>query len=172
MLKKIGVALSSLLAASAVTNAQPVTPPVDLNQSVENPALVAAMERVARENSNSAKDALLRELQHANYIAVMFADDLKARESSPGQVTIEKGSKFGVLYAERDGKTYLVLFTDWQALYAYTQLKVSGWILPAKDAWRFALQGSTYDGVVINPAHNALPLARPMIEYLAMTQSR
>ena len=43
-------------------------------------------------------------------------------------------------------------------------------VLPAKDAWQFALQGLTYDGVVINPAHNALPLARPMVEYLANTE--
>lgn len=172
MLKKIGAALSSRLTASTFSHAQAVTPPVNLNQAVDNPALVAAMERVARENSDASKDGLLRELQHANYLAAMFADGLKAREKSLGQIEIAKGSKFGVLSAGKDGKNYLVLFTDWQALRAYTQGQVSGWVLPAKDAWQFALQGSAYDGIVINPAHNALPLTRPMVEYLSKVQAR
>lgn len=170
MLKRIGAALSSLLTASTLCQAQSVSSPVDLDKSVENTALVAAMERVARENSDSAKDELLRELQHANYLAAMFADGLKTREKSPGQIEIAKGSNFGVLTAGKDGKNYLVLFTDWPALRAYTQWEVSGWLLPAKEAWQIALQGSTYDGVVINPAHNALPLARPMVEYLSKAQ--
>jgi hypothetical protein len=126
------------------------------------------MARVATEGSDEAKDELLAELQQANYIAAMFTDGLKVSPSSEeSQETIEKGSTFGVLSAEKDGKNYLVLFTDWEALGAYTDKKVSGWILPSKEAWSFSLQGNTYDGVVINPAHNALPLERPMLEYLS-----
>jgi hypothetical protein len=148
-------------------NVQSAKPSVDLNQAVENTALVAAMERVARENSDSAKDILLHELQRANYLAAMFTEGMKAHEQSPGVKVLPKGSKFGVLAAGKDGKNFLVLFTDWSALRAYTSRNVTGWALPAKDAWLFALQGTTYDGVVINPAHNALPLARPMLEYLS-----
>ena len=92
---------------------------------------------------------------------------MKVEEESVGVKKIAKGSKFGVLSAGKDGKNFLVLFTDWRALRAHTKLEVTGWVLPAKDAWSFALQGTTYDGVVINPAHNALPLARPMLEYLS-----
>jgi hypothetical protein len=98
----------------------------------------------------------------------MFDDGLKKSPSSKvGETTIQKGSTFGVLSAGKDGKNYLVLFTDWKALQLYTNQKVSGRVLPSKDAWAFALQGKTYDGVVINPAHNALPLERPMLEFLA-----
>lgn len=140
---------------------------IDVNQSVENPDLVAAMDRVAREGSDEAKDELLKQLLHANYLAAMFADGLKVSSADGVQKTIEKGSTFGVLSAESAGKNYLVLFTDWKALGQYTDQKVSGWILPSKDVWSFALQGNTYDGVVINPAHNALPLERPMLEYLS-----
>ncbi|ENM5732232.1 SseB family protein [Vibrio mimicus] len=140
---------------------------IDVNQVVENPALVAAMDRVAREDSDAAKDELLKQLLQANYLAAMFTDGLKVSSGDGNQRTIEKGSTFGVLSAESAGKNYLVLFTDWKALSQYTEQKVSGWILPSKDVWLFALQGSTYDGVVINPAHNALPLERPMLEYLS-----
>ncbi|AJQ94829.1 SseB family protein [Gynuella sunshinyii] len=139
---------------------------IDVNKAVENPVLVAAMERVAREGSDEAKDELLKQLLQANYLAAMFAENLKISSNEENQKTIEQGSTFGVLSAENDGKNYLVLFTDWQALGAYTDQQVSGWILPGQQAWSFALQGDTYDGVVINPAHNALPLERPTLEYL------
>jgi len=140
---------------------------IDVNQAVENPALVAAMDRVAREGSDESKDELLRQLLQANYLAAMFTEGLKVSSAGGNDQTIEKGSTFGVLSAESAGKNYLVLFTDWKALGQYTDQKVSGWILPSKDVWSFALQGGTYDGVVINPAHNALPLERPMLEYLS-----
>jgi hypothetical protein len=160
----IGVLLSLGVASAMAEN----NSNIDVNQPIYNPSLVNAMARVATEGSDEAKDELLAELQQANYIAAMFTDGLKVSPSSEeSQETIEKGSTFGVLSAEKDGKNYLVLFTDWEALGAYTDKKVSGWILPSKEAWSFSLQGNTYDGVVINPAHNALPLERPMLEYLS-----
>ena len=139
---------------------------IDVDQPVENPSLVAAMDRVAEEGSDASKDELLLQLQRANYLAAMFSDDLKMSPGEGKENTIEKGSTFGLLSAESGGKNYLVLFTDWKALVAYTDQKVSGWVLPSKDVWAFASQGNTYDGVVINPAHNALPLERPILEYL------
>lgn len=165
MVKKIKAMFSK---SSANTRA-----PVDLNQPVENPALLKAIQRVASEGTDDSKDQLLIELQKANYIAAMVDDDLKTSPTNEtGQITIQKGSTFGVLSAEKDGANYLVLFTDWQALRAYTENKVSGWILPANHAWSFALQGETYDGVVINPAHNALPLGRPMLEFLVRNERK
>ncbi len=144
-----------------------IGPPVDLNTPVENPALVAALARVAAENTDDAKDALLAEIQQANYLAAMLTEGLsRSAGDQPGQVTIEQGSKLGVLCAESEGRNFLVLFSDWAAIKAYTDLKVSGWVLPARDAWALALQGETYDGVVINPAHNALPMERPLLEFL------
>ncbi len=95
----------------------------------------------------------------------MLADNLVTKEGSKsGLITIEKGSQFGLLSAEKDGKNYLLLFTDWNAVSAYTKLNVTAMILPANNAWSFALESNTYQGVVINPAHNALPLERPILE--------
>jgi len=140
---------------------------IDLNSPVENVALVQAIAGVAADPSDSTKDHLLVELNRANFLAAMLADELKKTEVEPGRVQIEAGSKFGILSASSGGKNFLLLFTDWPALRAYTDLQVSGWVLPARDAWSFALEGATYDGVVINPAHNALPLERPMLKFLA-----
>jgi hypothetical protein len=166
MLSKLKASLASLLAAGAAAHGANIKPPVDLNTPVENPALVRAMSRVASDGSNAAKDALLLEIQRANYLAAMFTNEMKSTVQGPGMMRIEKGSRIGLLSAEKDGKQFLVLFSDWEALRAYTTLSVSGMILPARDAWAFALQGDTYQGIVINPAHNALPLERPMLEYL------
>lgn len=168
MFSKFKAMFGILLAVSSATCAADLKAPVDMNKPVENPALVTAIQRVATDGSNTAKDQLLFELQRANYLAAMLDVGLKKSPSSKvGETTIQKGSTFGVLSAGKAGKNYLVLFTDWKALQLYTNQKVSGWVLPSKDAWAFALQGKTYDGVVINPAHNALPLERPMLEFLA-----
>ena len=45
----------------------------------------------------------------------------------------------------------------------YTDKNVAGWILAASDAWAFGLQKG-FDGGVVNPAHNALPLQREMLQ--------
>jgi hypothetical protein len=145
----------------------PVPSGLDLNRPVENPALLQAINAVVADPSDSTKDRLLLELNRAIYIAAMLTDDLKRKALEPGLVEIQAGSRFEVLCAAKGGKKFILLFTDWHALKAYSDLQVSGWVLPAKDAWSFALEGSTYDGVVINPAHNALPLERPMLQFLS-----
>jgi hypothetical protein len=170
MLRALRLAFASFLVFGA--SACGGEPPVDLNTAVENPSLVRAMNRVAAENTAAAKDLLLLELQRANYLAAMLPDGEKALGTKPGLTVLKKGTRFGVLSAGKGGKNYLVLFSDWKALKGYTKLEVTGWVLPARDAWSFALQGSTYDGVVINPAHNALPLERPMLEFLFKNAAR
>lgn len=167
MLQRLRALLAALLSSAAPSHAKDVRAPVDLNTAVENPSLVRAMEEVASSGSDSSKDKLLIELQRANLLAAILPD---ANGNFPapttGKLLLPKGTRFGVLSAGKDGKNYLVLFSDWSALVAYTELQVKGWVLPARDAWKFALEGNTYNGVVINPAHNALPLERPMLEYL------
>ncbi|HDY7983833.1 hypothetical protein [Vibrio vulnificus] len=63
---------------------------IDVNQAVENPALVAAMDRVAREGSDAAKDELLKQLLQANYLAAVFTDGLKLSSDDSNQRTLEK----------------------------------------------------------------------------------
>ena len=168
MLHKLLIAIAALFGFGASAQADASKPAIDLNTPVENPSLVRAMNRLAVENSDAAKDSLLAELQLAHFLAAMLpGDNGKFPDSSPGLTQLKKGTRFGVLSAGKDGKNYLVLFSDWNALRAYTNLEVKGWVLPAQDAWSFALQGHTYDGVVLNPAHNALPLERPMLEFLS-----
>jgi hypothetical protein len=159
---------SALLATAALAaQAQLAEPKLDLDKAVENPALVRAMEHLATDNSAEARDQLVGELQQAEFLAALLPDDGKTPFTGPpGASVVSKGTQFGVLAAGKDGKRFLLLFTDWAQLRMYSNKNVTGWVLPASDAWAFGLQKG-FDGIVINPAHNALPLKREMVQYLA-----
>lgn len=159
--------LKALMGALRTSDKAPARPPVDLNKPVENPALVQALERVAGDDSDDAKDALVRELQRANYLAAIIADEMKTTSPEPGMTTIKAGSVIKFVTCEKDGQHFLPLFSDWAAIRAYTDQNVSTLVLPASEAWSFALDDDAYQGIVINPAHNALPLELPMVRYLA-----
>ncbi len=161
------IASALLMTFALAAQAQPAEPKLDLDKAVENPALVRAMDQVAKDNSAEARDQLVGELQQAEFLAALLPDDGKTPFTGPpGAVVMSKGTQFDVLAAGKDGKTFLLLFTDWAQLRMYSNKNVTGWVLPASDAWAFGLQKG-FDGVVINPAHNALPLRREMVEYLA-----
>ena len=156
-----------LLIAALAAQAQPEEPKLDLDKAVENPALVRAMEQLATTNSEANRDQLVGELEHAEFLAAILPVDAKMPLAGPpGATIVSKGTRFDVLASGKDGKSYLLLFTDWAQLRMYTNKNVKGWVLPASDAWAFGLQNG-FEGVVVNPAHNALPLTRQMVQYLA-----
>lgn len=162
---RIGSAFLTIAALAA--QAQPAEPKLDLDKSVENPALVRAMDDLAAGNTEATRDQLMGELQHGEFLAAIIPDDGKtAFTGPPGATIVSKGTRFGVLATAKDGKSYLLLFTDWAQLRTYTNKNVTGWVLPASDAWAFGLQKG-FDGIVVNPAHNALPLGHEMVQYLA-----
>jgi hypothetical protein len=167
---RIGSAVLTLAAMAA--HAQPAEPKLDLDKAVENPALVRAMDQLASTNSEATRDQLVGELQHAEFLAAILPVDGKnPLAGPPGAKILSKGTQFDVLAAGKDGKSYLLLFTDWAQLRMYTNKNVTGWVLPASDAWTFGLQKG-FDGIVVNPAHNALPLRRDMVQYLATHLSK
>lgn len=142
--------------------------PVDVNKPVENPKLVAAIDRLLSDSSNKAKDELLLELNRANFLAAIFTDEMHTSEpDKDGKTVIEKDSLIKVLNtSDADGNTYLPLFTDWKEIKKYIDKPVNTLILPASDAWDWALKMGDYHGIVINPGHNALPLNIEQIKYL------
>ncbi|CAA0092732.1 Uncharacterised protein [BD1-7 clade bacterium] len=168
MLKK----LKSLFAGIAIASSQASAdgpPPVDVNTPVTNPNLVAAMERLRTDTSNEAKYHLLLELNKANYLVAIFSDEMHTSEPDEnGKSTIEKDSIIKVLNtSDEQGNMYLPLFTDWEAIGKYIDQPVNTLVFPPRDAWDWALKMGNYHGVVVNPAHNALPLSKGQIEYLA-----
>jgi hypothetical protein len=148
---------------------------IDLNKPVENPQLSKALDRLRADTSDAAKDALLVELNKATYLALAVDDGhLRRLTKVDRQEALPPGTRISFLTAGDTGKMNLLLFTDWKAARAYSDAKVIGYVLPAADAWSLFedVLGSTLNGVVINPAHNTLPLDRRMIAYLRRVGTR
>lgn len=145
---------------------------MDRDRSTVNPALSRALENLAKDpSSGPAQDAVLAELPLATFLVAVALEE-SAREGEAGQEGKEadgapQASELQILTAEQDDLQFLPLFTDWQEIADYTDLDVKGLVMTARDAWAFALEDGAYDGVVINPAGNALPLGKPLLEFLA-----
>jgi len=143
-------------------------PPVDINEAITNPDLVEALNALAADDSNEAKDLVLTELNKSNFLAATLTDEMHSSEpDEDGNTTIEKGSFIKVISAsDSNGNEYLPLFTDWDQVSKYCSQPVNSLVLPAPDAWDWAVKMGKYAGVVVNPAENALPLSVEQIRYL------
>ncbi len=142
-----------------------VVPPVNLDTPVTNPALLAAMSNLGSGTDPSRLDTLILELNRAVYLVATLLDQASAKERSPGEVTFEKGSLIKMLEVVNSSDHRLLpLFTDWDAIRKWTDESVSSMVMPAEQAWEFAL--AQYRGVVINPAGPMLELNRDQLEDL------
>ena len=98
----------------------------------------------------------------------MLADEMKMMPGSkPGVGTIEKDSTIKIFAcADRDGADHLPLFTDWPAIQAWTEQKVSTLVMPASEAWDFVLSQPHYAGAFVNPGSQRLQFSREFVQYL------
>ncbi len=142
-----------------------ITPPVDLDTPVTNPALLAAMNGLGAGTDQRAIDTLIRELNRAVYLVATLFDQANVKQGSPGQMTFEKGSLIKVLVVtDSNERPLLPLFTDWDAIRKWTSDPVSSMVMPANQAWDLALD--QYQGIVINPGGPVLQLNRNQLEDL------
>ena len=171
MLRKLKSLLFGTAVATQALADSP--PPVDVKIPVTNPVLVAAMQRLKTDASDTAKDALLSELNKANYLVAIFSDEMHTSEPDEnGESVIEKDSIIKVLdTSDANGNLYLPLFTDCEAIGKYIDKPVNTLVFPSQDAWHWALNMGEYHGIVINPAENALPLDLGLIRFLASQSS-
>ena len=147
------------------TQPKSVTPPVDLDKPVTNPALTAAMAGLGAGPDQAAIESLIRELNRAVYLVAILLDEANVTTRSPGQATFEKGSLIKMLaVADSNDRPLLLLFTDWDAIRKWTNESVSTLVMPADQAWEFALR--QYHGAVINPAGPLLELNHNQLEDL------
>ena len=144
-----------------------VTPPFDINQPITNLALATAFDALTEADTPDTRQQVIEQMQQANYLVAILDDGLRTTPGdAPGQVTIQAGSQFGVLTTDDgQGGQVLPLFTDWDAIRSWTTQPVSTLVMPAADAWQFALAGA-YTGVVVNPANQGIFLAREAVARL------
>ena len=147
-------------------DASPAERPSDADSAVTNPRLLSTLTAFAADPSEDRLDALLTELNQAVYLVAALLDEAHVQETdTPGDVVFEKGSLIKVIAAsDDDGNALLPLFTDWGAIKLWMEDPVQTLVMPAADAWTFALRD--YNGVIINPAGPSLPLNRPQVEEL------
>jgi|GEM_PF-5834017 len=146
---------------------KPVDPPVNLNENVTNPDLVAAMDALSKSASDKNLDALITELCKANFLAAAV-DGMPVSERSDreGQATLKKGANIALMMVElEDGQDALCLFTDWDEIAKHTDRQVSGLVLPSWQAWKLVLKNDQL--AIVNPSGSALPLDREQIMDLA-----
>ena len=76
---------------------------------------------------------------------------------------MEAGSRFGILGCHNEaGLHLLAVFSDWDAVRKWTDQRVTGMVMPAKDVW--GLAETDYDGVVLNPGGPSLELSLERIQ--------
>ncbi|ACM19352.1 hypothetical protein Geob_0990 [Geotalea daltonii FRC-32] len=139
---------------------------IDVNKPVENPDLVAAIQNHANHNSNESTVELVEAIRKAVFLAAIDERGLNKQEIGKGEIEIQKGSKFGILEVQdSDNRRLLTLFTDWKEFQNYAPSHFSGLIMPSNQVSSYVQTGS-YDGVVINPGGNALPIYRNLIAHI------
>ena len=132
-------------------------PAFDINTPVINPALTAALAADALHSTPDTRRAVTAELMQATFLVAILTQEIQEKPTAPGQFTWQAGSRFSVLLSsDGQGGKVLPLFTDWDALRQWTDQPVSGLVMPAAEAWAFAMADDTYAGAVVNPATDGL----------------
>ena len=129
------------------------------NEPIENPDLVAAMDKITHDLSEENQQNLTLELQRGLYLVPVFTGRI---DTDP---TDDETMQVLVCTDETDAE-YLPLFTDEAALKAWTQENVSAMVLTAPEAWEFILSQPECSGGVVNPGDAGLPLNRDMVTLL------
>jgi hypothetical protein len=152
---------------SETTKPSPEKPPVDLNKPVENPRLVAAMHAFSQSRTPATQEMLTQALRTAIFLVPILTDEMHSTPSDDnGQMTIQAGSRIKIITCFDDaGGNHLALFTDWPSIRNWTDMHVSTLVMPASEAFEFALSDQ-HAGAVVNPGDNALPLDKKLLDYL------
>ena len=146
----------------------PIETPVDLNQPVTNPALVAAIAALMASDTPATRQQVGAQLNRANFLVPILTDEMDTKPGEvPEQVTVQKDSLLKIMgYTDPNGASLLALFTDWDEIRAWTSEPVSTLVMPSGQAWNFVLS-QNYQGAIVNPAGAAVPLGRAMVEAAA-----
>jgi hypothetical protein len=131
-----------------------VTPPVDLDQPVTNPRLVAAIRKHQQVDAEETAVELFEELTQAVLLVGVIVDNPPER-TGEAEALFREGDRFGIIQVQDDDdQTLLTLFTDHAELQQFTDEANSTLVMPADEAMAFVLEQG-YDGLVINPASDA-----------------
>ena len=129
------------------------------SEPIENPELVAAMEKITNDLSEETQRDLTLQLQRGLYLVPVFNQPADAAPT-------EEGSMQVLVCVDENDAEFLPLFTDEAALKAWTKEAVSAMVFTAPEAWEFILSQPECAGAVVNPGDAGLPINREMVGFL------
>ncbi len=149
------------------SGSQQVESPVNLDVPVTNPNLVDVIETLAKSPTPEVIDKLRYELNQANYLAILIADDSSIETTeTEGQVKFVEDSHIGLLsVVDANENSFFALFTDWNAINSFYEKRAKALVPPAADAWNMVLHDDGH-GVVINPGNHPVQLTKEHVEDL------
>ena len=133
----------------------------DMNKSVTNPELLAAVERMNRENSRESREAVLDlVISSAQFLAPVTIVPGKEPGGSDTQIQFQ-------LLPNQTGQPFFPAFTSWDELRKLCGPKNQQTLaLTFDDYARMIVQDNRAAGFVLDPFGCCLSFERPMVEHL------
>lgn len=128
---------------------------MDVNTPVENPRLVAAINRIVEAETPENEEALIAELREAHFLSPVVIDP----PPSPGESTLGEGTS--IQFALLPGpEAYYPAFTDWGELRKWKDTPDQQTLITRLDDFCGMLDGNHHAGVIVNPLTQGLLLSR------------
>jgi len=133
----------------------------DMNKPVTNPELLAAVERMNRENSRESREAVLDlVISSAQFLAPVIIVPGKEPGGSDTQIQFQ-------LLPNQTGQPFFPAFTSWDELRKLCGPKNQQTLaLTFDDYARMIVQDNRAAGFVLDPFGCCLSFERPMVEHL------
>ena len=139
----------------------------NLNEKVTNPNLKSAIELLKKSETKESKILFFTELNQSRYLIPIVANSIETDGSTEDIKKIKQGSLIKFIAVKgSDGKLILPAFTDWDAIKKYIKQPVDVVVFEPKKIWSFVLQMGDYNGVILNPGTDNIPLEVGLIGYL------
>ena len=140
----------------------------DMNKPVANPELLAAVERMNRENSRESRDAVLDlVITTARFLAPVTITPAP-EEQTGGQAALGQGTQIQFqLLANQEGQPFFPAFTGWEELRKLCGPKnQQTLVLTFDDYAAMVVRDARAAGFVVDPFGACLSFDRTMVEHL------
>ena len=140
----------------------------DMNKPVANPELMAAVERMNRENSRESREAVLDlVISTARFLAPVTITPAP-EEQAGGQTALGQGTQIQFqLLANQEGQPFFPAFTGWEELRKLCGPKnQQTLVLTFDDYAAMVVRDARAAGFVVDPFGACLSFDRAMVEHL------
>lgn len=135
-----------------------------MNKPVENPALVAAIADLQKNNTPAARARVVEELRQAHFLSPVKITP-KPAANEAGQSFIEKGTTVELdLLVRDDNQTFLPVFTDWPELKKWRVRGDEQTLISTYDDLNgMIMRDQKYAGFIINVASSQMCIDRTLM---------